>query len=437
MLVLRSPFFRSVVTFGLTICFAILSTVPPATARETIYVDSLVDEMTENGECSLREAVLSANEDDSTDCIPGDGVDQIEFLVEGVITLSGQLDVKNEVTILGPEDGSVVIDGAGLHRIFFFSDESDFSLWHLTLQNGLGDIGGCVYAETLEVLLFGMTFLGCSATVRGGAVAVEDGDLFTIRSHFEANTAQGDGGAIHVALGSMGIAASSFFNNHAQGANGHGGALYAGGAVEIGITTLHSNSARGSGGALYSEGSGTVELSESTVTRNLADVNVDGTGPDDGGGIYTSGDLTLRSSIVAQNTDSSTSTLWAPDLFVGGTLTSFGGNFVGRNESVATPLPAGLPNGSSDWVGTGVAPIFPDLSDLAARPDGTMSRLPVSSPDNPLIDGGSCVGVVDQRGLTRFVDGPSVRGNSCDIGATELQFLHWDGFETGDLTYWP
>ena len=86
----------------------------------TITVDTFVDEVSSNGFTSLREAIIAAN--------AGSGGDTI-VLAAGSYTLAitgtgenhaatGDLDIRQSVTIVGQGAGSTIIDGAGIDRVF-------------------------------------------------------------------------------------------------------------------------------------------------------------------------------------------------------------------------------------------------------------------------------------------------------------------------------
>ncbi|MCA9955524.1 MAG: CSLREA domain-containing protein, partial [Anaerolineales bacterium] len=84
----------------------------PLVHADTITVDTTADEVNTNGNCSLREAILSANGDTAVDsCTAGSGADVIT-LPPGTYTLSlagagenaaqtGDLDITADVTING------------------------------------------------------------------------------------------------------------------------------------------------------------------------------------------------------------------------------------------------------------------------------------------------------------------------------------------------
>ena len=106
------------------LAFVSLFCLAPFEARAaSILVDSTVDAApTNDGDCTLREAIVAANTDAAVDaCAAGSGADAITFSVTGIITViaSAPLPViTSPVTIDGPGGGplapGVTIDGATL-----------------------------------------------------------------------------------------------------------------------------------------------------------------------------------------------------------------------------------------------------------------------------------------------------------------------------------
>jgi CSLREA domain-containing protein len=86
----------------------------PTVYAVAITVNTVEDENNSDGDCSLREAIIAANNDIAVDdCGPGAGVDTIEFDLPApaIITLTqGQLVVEKQgVTIIGPDDELLAI----------------------------------------------------------------------------------------------------------------------------------------------------------------------------------------------------------------------------------------------------------------------------------------------------------------------------------------
>lgn len=90
-----------------------------AHAAGTITVNSTADTVADDGECTLREAIIAANDDTASgatpgECAAGSGADTINFAITGAadFTIGGQ----NGYTILPDSDlphltSEVVIDG--------------------------------------------------------------------------------------------------------------------------------------------------------------------------------------------------------------------------------------------------------------------------------------------------------------------------------------
>jgi hypothetical protein len=159
---------------------------------------------------------------------------------------------------------------------------------------------------------------------------------------------------------------------------------------------------------------GTVTVEHCTLTGNTAG----GTG----GGIYLGGGaLSLRNSIIAENTSEAGS--GAPDL--AGPITTHGGNLIGTAEGSGGPIasfPPGSPNGNGDWVGKLNDRFPPGLGPLQQNGGPTPTRAPGYASlalDNALPPVSL---TTDQRGLSR--------GASPDIGAVEQQLLSYAYWRT-------
>ncbi|MGH2655968.1 MAG: CSLREA domain-containing protein [Actinomycetota bacterium] len=136
--------------------------VAPAAHAATIAVNTTADEVNSDGDCSLREALISANTDAVSDaCTVGSGPDTIT-IPAGTYTLAipedgtpddtadGDLDISSSVTL--DPTGVVVIDGADLQRVFDVLAGAGNALTasDLTIRNGndSGDGGGSIARPT-------------------------------------------------------------------------------------------------------------------------------------------------------------------------------------------------------------------------------------------------------------------------------------------------
>src|SRR6187401_897494 len=80
-----------------------LGLMAPRAYAATITVSSLADAQGNNGQCTLREAILNANADNqsgSTDCVAGSGLDTINFSVNGTILLVSALPNISQAVIM-------------------------------------------------------------------------------------------------------------------------------------------------------------------------------------------------------------------------------------------------------------------------------------------------------------------------------------------------
>ena len=118
-----------------------------AAPTDTITVNTTTDEVNSDGDCSLREAVQSANTDTAVDaCTQGNGADTISLLAATyVLTITGtnedaaatgDLDLTADVTIDGAGAGSTMVDGNAIDRVFHIAAGINVTLQNLTISGG-------------------------------------------------------------------------------------------------------------------------------------------------------------------------------------------------------------------------------------------------------------------------------------------------------------
>jgi len=273
--------------------WATLATPSPVRAA-TITVDSLADNTTADGDCTLREAIQNANDDAATfsDCVAGTGADIIDFggaAASGTITFTTVSEIfvtdPDGLTIDGGDD--IVLDGGGSPagtRLFTVGGSGDLTLDAITLQNGYSPgSGGAINVQTANSVLTitNSSILNNISGNDGGAI-VSSGSLTITDTVFNGNEADDDGGAIYQSSSvSMTVTTSAFINNRA-------------GVV--------SDADGSSGGAIFHNGalSGPSAISASYFLNNQVD-NADNA--DGGGAIYhgTLGILSIGASIFLGN----------------------------------------------------------------------------------------------------------------------------------------
>ena len=223
------------------------------------------------GDCSLREAVLSA--------LPGD---TITFNVSGIpiITLTSVIDVNVNVTISGPGANNLIIQGAGGNRVFIGHAGNNVTISGVTISNGFDSVqGGAIYnAGTLalnNVLLTG-------------------------------NTAP-NGGAIYN-QGTLTISNTTFYHNHATS----GAGIYNAATLSMTNSSMGNNPATGQGGGIYNASSAAITLLHDSIIDNV------------GGGVYNAGTMNYTSTVIAKNGASGDCTISGGSL--GTNLTNFVGD---------------------------------------------------------------------------------------------------------------
>ena len=149
----------TILTFGLGLTLAVLwllggASLPTVHAADINTIDTTNDDLTANGNCTLREAIQAANTDAAVDnCSAGSGADII-MLPAGVYTLTlpgneennnatGDLDVTSPLTIIGAGADQTTINANGLDRIFdLHSGASTVVISGVTIMGGNASTGG-------------------------------------------------------------------------------------------------------------------------------------------------------------------------------------------------------------------------------------------------------------------------------------------------------
>ncbi|MBY6205010.1 choice-of-anchor Q domain-containing protein [Halomonas denitrificans] len=428
----------------------------------------------DDGQCTLFEAVASANDNQPSGTLPGECIageagvaDRIVFdpsLIPGAITVETALVVTDPVEIVGPHRDLMTLQGIANDRILDISTQSasgDFLIRGLTLDGGyagasdpLLGIGGAIHARhsVVELRIEEVRFSNNGASYAGGALAIaygSNGTTTIVDSVFESNTAQGiadvnDGGGGAIWIGgsqSVTIERCSFVENDALGTSSNnpgsdagGGAIWmlsssaaAVSTLDVFSSTFSGNTTTGVGGAIAIGGPvfpadhSVVGIRHSTLTLNVSDSDSDADFRS-GGGIYSSAsdDVVLYNTIIARNVDESTS----PGPNLTGVFESLGHNFVSNNTGVESLFPFGIPNANNDFASQ------PDL-DPGLEPltyDGGPTPTHPLTDDALVLDQGRCGSqAIDQRhthdstAQTRAVDQPDIDDlfDGCDIGAYE------------------
>jgi len=412
-----------------------------------------------DADCSLREAVIAANQSSGGDeiVLPAGTFQLTRDDTAGDPFGTLQVDDLNEggpdaLTIRGAGRTSTIVeqtispDPAGILQVA--GDLTEFVLADMTLRGGFG-VDGAALLTFAPTTIERVTFTECSADDDGGAVmnfaplvvrqsvfadnfATDDAgalmtfDVATISdTTFDGNDALGNGGAL-MPFEELTLERVTFSNNRAGNS---GGAMMTFAPVTV-INGTFSNNQGGvafptgarvapSGGASHTGGAihafEPLRLVHATVTGN--------TGPGGGGGIFNAyrpsldadgadpgpTAVELAATIVAGNTpddclDDPFGAPVAPQASLGHVLDSDGSCVSGAagDQTAADP---------------GLAPLADN-----GGPSEPATKTHALEPGSPAIDaaGGTCAAAADQRGVARPMDGDENGSVLCDIGAFEV-----------------
>lgn len=404
---------------------AILFTTPAFAQTTTITVTTFVDEVAENADCSLREAVLAATTDTAGyGCVAG-GSDDLILLDTGIYTLTlvgdGELegdidilDLTGAITIQGTGTLSTTIDAGGIDRVFQISGMTTrVTLLDLTIQNGFVD-----------------------KEREGGGSIQNTGNLTITNLLIQNNVVTGTessnvGGGIcngcGAGTGSMVISNTVIQNNHAD----RGGGIFSNVYITVTNSSIISNTARSGGGIVNYAGVGkSFVLDNSTVSSNVATGNAGGinqssgiftitnssiisnSAPGSSGIMVVEGEIAIGNSLLADNAFATNCAAWEiPLISLGYNLSS---------------------DASCDFTATG------DLTEADAKV-GPLGYYGGDTPTHNLrfgsaaIDAGNAAECpsTDQRGVTR----PQLEG--CDIGAFEYDGPNEPEEPEEDLLFLP
>ena len=384
-------------------------------AREflSLVVTGTQDSLEDDGECTLREAITTANTGDSSgptdgECaIPPDRVDlpagTYILMIAGTgeqYNQTGDLNLRTDLILSGVGAHNTILQagpdpGSGIDRVIRSHSFGTLEIRNLTIRHGRTNSHGAgIYATNQTIMLIEVSIENNFATLRGGGICCE-------------------GFCDTVILGSAIIENQSLTSN--------GGGIYVPESIlTIANSTISNNQAARSGGGIY--GSMTLYLNNATVTSNTADSDQDGDG--DGGGIDFYPGFAIKNSIIADNIDRGGE---KPDISNGEEeIYSLDHNLIG---DIGTQSFEGA---AHDIVGTSSSPVDPQLGELTGKPAyqvpepdspvidaiPTLSCTYASPDDNPLFSDGESI-TSDQLGGTRPVDGDMDGQFACDIGAVE------------------
>ncbi|MFT3891576.1 MAG: hypothetical protein QM730_08090 [Anaerolineales bacterium] len=340
----RQQSFRSIFSFLVGLILIICTFIP----TQPVYAASLIvntnaDNTVAEGLCSLREAIVNANNNAATysDCAAGSGADIISFVGNYTITLAGsQLPaITSTITINGNGMANTIIQAnannpvtnlpaVATHenRVFEVANGASLTLDGMTIRHGRCT-GGCsstitngasgilnqgiltVTNSTLSgnlastfgggidttfnhtLIVTNSIFSGNSASFGGGIA--NSGNMSVTNGTFSGNTTSTSGGGIYTSSTGITTVENSIFSTN-RGVTG--GGIRNDGTVSITGSTLSGNSASNSGGGLFNTSNGIATVTNSIFSSNSSSA---------GGGIFNFNSLTVADSTFSDNGNNS------------------------------------------------------------------------------------------------------------------------------------
>jgi CSLREA domain-containing protein len=406
-----------VVSAGMCLLYAGVPSSGSAVAAGPIVVNTTSNENNNDGDCSLREAISSANTDSRYDaCKPGSGADTI-LLPKGRFKLDTRLTISHPLTIVGSGRFGTVIDAEQSDRVLSMG-HTNLTLERLRITGGKASSdGGGILEVGGSLSLVDASVTDSHTTGNGGGIAATNGgDVHVVRSVIAGNGAGQGGGGVSAEGGSGNTAGVSVVDSTVSGntsdtaqgsiAGGGGIHLFHASALSAVRSTFNGNHAN-VGGGIANESR--VKILNSTIADNVASGS-----NSRGGGVFSTGSVTVTNTTFDGNRAGT-----GGNLFVDSGSASFrnslvgpaadGGNCGGEDPGDGGGNLEQGPNGGScgfDLVTLGLGP----LAD-----NGGPTRTEALDRGSPAVNSARAPACPrsDQRGVPR-------QGSSCDSGAYEL-----------------
>jgi CSLREA domain-containing protein len=414
-----------------TLLLTPLLSAPVAAANPTIQVnisgdatdanpsDGVCETAAGNGVCTLRAAVMEANERAGADTIQLSASTyplKIPALLSESDAAIGDLNVFEDLTIIGKGLGATTV-------------EASESGW----QDATSRVFATSGADPVALHLASMTIRnGNSGVQQGGGISLTNSThrLFLDHVVMQDNHSPSNSGGAIAGGGAITIAHSWIRTNVAQQA----GAIETGGTLTISDSKFDANEAAGNAAAIRMGGQAVGSITRSEFIGNIPGPNGQPTIQVGRGGPTDTTNLTITNSTFADNKGGYTLVtsgvgaqgVLKNNTFVGNSGTNLVGSFSLRNTIVAD---SGGTNCGGNVTSLGHN-LFDDAtcdnqtSDLQADPklgpwvlDFTLARPPLAG--SPAIDAGANCPTTDQHGAARPLDGDTDGKAVCDIGAIE------------------
>ncbi len=308
--ILSSLFLWAAIAFTASNVFADVAAIPRQAA---ITINTTDDELNNDGDCSLREAIEAANTNAAVDACPagepGPTMDEIN-IPAGTYGLATELVITDPVHLRGNSLSDTFIEATGSNRLIDYSGAGPLNLTiqFLTLRNGdagVGEGGAIQMVNSTggatgggSLLLITSSLLDNNSATNGGAIAARDVGVEVSSSQIANNNAELGGAILAEGNGTSAWTVDiidSFINNNTSVSRGggiwgfastlylenaviannssiRGGGIYmdSGSSFFPNGSQLSGNSATEFGGAVYVENQNQLQASHTTFSGNTA-----------------------------------------------------------------------------------------------------------------------------------------------------------------------
>lgn len=260
----------------MAIALALTPTAWGATFKVTTTADGYDGKC--DSQCSLRDAVTAANALPGKDTIviaAGTYALQLTGPAEENKNKSGDLDIRDSVTLSGAGPEATILDGMGKSRVLqVFPKTQEVLLENLTLTQG---IAPKPFPHGGGLLNLGNTILkNCRVTksfaAKGGGGIMNKGQLTLTDTLVQDNQSDGLGGGIEQAGSKLSLVNSVLKNNKASMG---GGILQAEGITEMTSSVVQNNEAKVVGGGVWNGGLGQIKIQGTQVKGNISPLGND------------------------------------------------------------------------------------------------------------------------------------------------------------------
>jgi CSLREA domain-containing protein len=370
-----------------------------------------------DGDCSLREAINAANAAPGADTV---------MVPAGAYTLAragndedagdtGDLDVTEELTVVGAGAATTIVDGNDLDRVFHAAFGVDLRLEDLTVRNGsamtgtgLNLMGGGILSLSGALTLDGVTVTqNRSLGLGGGVVAspllmdgssvtqnesdqgagIVSSDLTMTDSHVDSNTGTDQGSGIWACCGTASFSVTGSTVNGNTGADQGAGIFFCCGKLTLTLTNsdVIGNDGQDQGGGIFFCCGSDEPNQPSNITIIGSRVN-DNMSTDQGGGLFVCCD--------GRSGTSPTNVLIDDSEFSGNSTTDEGGGIyiccsdgeVTITDTVISGNAADIDDGGGAYIQSGTVTLARLTVDGNSIEDGDGAGLYIDAPSATLAD---------------------------------------------------